>query len=84
MPNDMKHTPESLKASGFDGLYVPDGCACLLDDLEPCEEMRNECEPGVRLRNCGEHHFCIGPKELAIEDRVLASRANGPEGATTR
>jgi len=37
-----------LKDNGFDGLFQPDVCACLLDDLAPCGEMRPDCEAGYR------------------------------------
>jgi len=40
---------EYLRTHGFDGLCCPDaGCACLIDDLEPCSEMGSQCEPGYR------------------------------------
>lgn len=39
---------EWLKEKGFDGLYFPGECACLLNDLVPCGEYTGECEPGYK------------------------------------
>ena len=42
---------EGLKRNGYDGLFYPGECACLLDDLAPCDEDPLRCEPGVK-RDC--------------------------------
>lgn len=49
---------EFLKSAGFDGLYEQDGeCACLVDDLAPCEQDAMVCRPGYRVPcDCGEMH----------------------------
>lgn len=53
-----------LKRHKYDGLYNPECCACLIDDLAPCGEMQNECRPGYRADcsdACGcEHYFYEG------------------------
>lgn len=53
-----------LNDNGFDGLYRPGDCACKLDDLAPCGEMRADCEAGYlkKVDNCLEHDFHIGAK----------------------
>jgi hypothetical protein len=40
---------KALKAGGYDGLWNECGeCACSLDHLAPCGEMRQDCEAGVK------------------------------------
>lgn len=53
-----------LKEHGYDGLYIPDECACELDDIAPCccQESVLACEPGYKTPcDCGDHNFHIGP-----------------------
>ena len=53
-----------LKENGFDGIYN-DECACLTDDLAPCSESMDDCEPGYRGPcDCGDHDWHIGPNRL--------------------
>jgi len=41
---------EHLSASGYDGLYLAGECACLVDDLAPCESMNLDgCTAGYRV-----------------------------------
>lgn len=48
-----------LEDNGFDGLYNTDGeCACLKDDLLPCQDDSQECEPGYKGPCNGS--FCDG------------------------
>lgn len=53
-----------LRLRGYDGLYSPDDCACVLEDLVPCGEMRTACRAGVRMPcDCGEGcDWHVGPK----------------------
>lgn len=37
-----------LRAHGFDGLYSPGECACLVDDLYPCGKRQDDCTPGYK------------------------------------
>jgi len=37
-----------LRNNGYDGLYYPGECACLVDDLAPCCENFMDCSPGYR------------------------------------
>ena len=37
---------EYLEQNKYDGLYQPGECACLKDDLAPCGQVENGCEPG--------------------------------------
>ena len=50
-----------LKAGGFDGLWNCDGeCACLVDDLCPCDEPCIDCQAGYKAPcDCGEHDWHI-------------------------
>lgn len=60
-----------LRLEGYDGLYAdedadPDGCACVLDDLMPCDGygMMN-CRPGMKHPHPdpSEGDFWVGPRE---------------------
>lgn len=69
-----KHTPESLKAGGYDGLYHPSVlCGCEVDDLRPCWSGGPTCKPGHRsLRSIawvGDPVWLIGPNEPVSEVR---------------
>lgn len=48
---------EYLKARGYDGLYRPDQCACVLDDLMPCGEPSPDCEVGYKVPCHGDCEF---------------------------
>jgi len=39
-----------LRDNGFDGLFNPGECACLIADLMPCEDYIARCEPGYKGR----------------------------------
>lgn len=40
---------ERLKSDGYDGLVADGGeCACLVDDLAPCSDMKADCSAGHR------------------------------------
>lgn len=47
--------------NGFDGLYSERfGCACEVDDLNPCESDISECKPGYKHQsNIEGYDFCI-------------------------
>lgn len=74
-----------LSANGYDGLTEQDGeCACVLDDLAPCGEMRATCIAGFRgACRCGDHDFHIYPTRTAAEraDTEAAAEA-ADDGAT--
>jgi hypothetical protein len=38
-----------LTTHGYDGLYWPGECACLVDDFAPCGDIPRECRPGWRV-----------------------------------
>lgn len=42
-PDLQQIVTEWLTANGFDGLFRPGQCGCLLDDLMPCGEPGTEC-----------------------------------------
>ena len=54
-----------LVENKYEGLYNDDSCACTLDDLFPCEQFCDNCEPGVITEcDCGEDcDWHIGPRE---------------------
>ncbi|MCK5558117.1 MAG: hypothetical protein KAJ01_07055 [Candidatus Hydrogenedentes bacterium] len=39
---------EYLIKKGFDGLFQPGECACLVSDLVPCCGSMDSCEPGYK------------------------------------
>jgi hypothetical protein len=61
---DVQSIVESwLKENGYDGLYAPVECACVIGDLMPCEGPEPTCRPGHRVPcppDCGDHNFHIG------------------------
>lgn len=55
---------EYLKANGYDGLFNRGGeCGCQIDDLAPCCESFEYCEPGY-LHKCSE---CPSAKEAECQ-----------------
>ncbi len=52
---------EYLVEHGYDGLYGEE-CACLIEDLAPCDEMCYDCSPGYKQPcDCEEEHdFHVG------------------------
>ena len=54
-----------LKDNGFDGLFYPAECSCIVDDLMSCDSNCESCVPGYIIKcnheNCdGEYYQCIG------------------------
>jgi hypothetical protein len=55
----------------YDGLYIPGGCGCKLDDLMPCCENFADCKPGyiTYCKDCNNDNcdmrddYCIGGKK---------------------
>ena len=44
-----------LKANGFDGLFYPGECSCVIGDLQPCGLTMLDCEPGNKMPcKCGQ------------------------------
>ena len=41
-----------LRENGYDGLYNPGECACLVGDLAPCGEVGHDCMAGMRKSGC--------------------------------
>jgi len=49
MPTIQELVAASLRAQGYDGLFNPgDECACILNDLMPCDEPSINCVAGFR------------------------------------
>jgi hypothetical protein len=65
-PDANEIIKEYLRQEGFDGLYHPGDCACVLDKLMECGSYPGECMPGYLQpcpEDCGEHAFHIGPEK---------------------
>ena len=61
---------EYLQTHGYDGLFSEDECACLKDDLMPCDDPNMwECCPGYKVPcvHAGDHDFDIGEEKSALE-----------------
>jgi hypothetical protein len=42
-----------LKAGGYDGLFNSwSECACEIDDLAPCGNVRFDCKAGYKVNDC--------------------------------
>ena len=51
---------KNLIEEGFDGLYNEDlECACLVDDIEPCGEIKGDCTAGYKHPGDDEYDFYI-------------------------
>jgi len=49
-----------LKSNGYDGLFNPGECGCLINDLVPCGQISEDCEAGYKGPcRCGEHDWEI-------------------------
>lgn len=56
---------EWLKNNGYDGLYDPGECGCLIGDLFPCGGDCFDCLPGYKNTpnpNSG-YDFTVGPNK---------------------
>ena len=61
-PNAYEIVKAYLKENGFDGLRNDvDGCACSLDDLAHCGEMRQDCTAGylVKAPSCCDYDYYV-------------------------
>lgn len=41
-----------LRANGYGGLYLPECCACSVDDLMPCSQPNPQCAAGHVMPCC--------------------------------
>ena len=57
---------EYLLKNKYDGLYLPDECACKVGDLMPCSSDTSSCSPGYLQEN-DEESFTIGPNKPTNE-----------------
>lgn len=39
---------EWLNTNGYDGLFREEQCACLKENLAPCDEIENDCRAGYK------------------------------------
>lgn len=54
---------------GYDGLFSPGDCACRVDDLAPCGQMRGDCQVGYLCECiCEDHEWHIGPEKTDVVD----------------
>lgn len=51
LPDVKAIVKDYLERHGYDGL-VGINCGCLIDDLMPCKESGDNCNPGYRVTNC--------------------------------
>ncbi len=53
-PHVIAIIEDRLKADGYDGLYNPLECSCLIGDLAPCGEIQPGCTAGYKAPcSCG-------------------------------
>lgn len=78
VPLRLQGTPREaawLRNRGYDGIYQPGECACLVDDMYPCGERHSDCRPGWR-ELCDEH--CDHPGSGAPGDWHITSKPRSP------
>ena len=57
-----------LRDHGYDGLYHDGDCGCLLDDLMPCCDSCDNCEPGYKQPGDGDADFYVGPTKEKTDE----------------
>jgi len=68
-----------LRDNGFDGLFSPVGqCACELDDLAPCCEIGQHCEPGYKHAECAHPEIGYG-EEWYLGGWVISRQRPEPD-----
>jgi len=77
----LEMVEKALRDGGFDGLYNPDRCACLLEDLAPCAGLAEDCEAGYRLEGCSDD-CSIGPCDFHVGPVKPTAAESGTEGPT--
>ena len=84
-PTVRKIVAEWLEKNGYDGLYSPGECSCLISDLMPCDEACCECMAGFKVDcpgpdECPADGYCdfhIGEKRIIPDDIRHTNRAGG-------
>lgn len=63
--NGLEIIQSYLKQHGFDGLFSPGECACLLEDLAPCgAEGIAECVAGYKHPGDDEYDFYVKSEKV--------------------
>lgn len=57
-----------LKASGFDGLFSPGICGCLVDDLSPGNCLDEHCKPGYKHTHSVTGDWIVSTSREALTD----------------
>lgn len=70
--NGLEMIRAYLEQHGFDGLFSPGECACLLEDLAPCEaDGIDECVAGYKHPGDEEYDFFVREEKA---DETLAAK----------
>ena len=71
MPKVIDIIRDYLKTNGYDGLFHDSDCGCKIDDLAPCGECMDDCEPGYLYPapNGGEFDWYIVPVKPELDER---------------
>lgn len=73
---------EYLRANKYDGLYLPCGCACLLEDFVPCGAISGKCRPGYRVNvSADEPCWC---HEIGTNHWHIKADASGSDESVSR
>jgi hypothetical protein len=65
---------DRLRADGFDGLFNPGECSCVIGDLFPCGSPSPDCEPGYKVPGCSCGEGC---DFHVARSREVESRSSG-------
>jgi hypothetical protein len=60
-PNVITIIESWLNENGYDGLYLPGECACIIGELCPCGEPSPNCLAGYKEAGRDGYDFMIGP-----------------------
>lgn len=60
-----------LKTHGYDGLYHENPeCACLCEELMPCDEPGTSCRPGIKVPCDGSLENCPCPWHIEAREEL--------------
>ena len=69
-----------LREHGYDGLFNPGVCGCLIDDLIPCDGPCSNCEAGYKADAEPDSEFYDGPGSWVIQRERPVKKSDALKG----